>query len=849
MAASLPIDAHLPALVASLRARANLVLVAEPGAGKTTRLPRAMLEAGMAQSGEIWVLEPRRLAARMAAQRVAEELGETAGQRIGYQVRFEERASSATRVRFVTEGVLTRRLFADPELRGIGAVLLDEFHERHLQGDLALALLRRLQRTRRPELRLCAMSATLEAAPVAEFLGCEIASVPGRQFEVAIEYLDKPDPRPLEQQVLSAARRLVREGLDGHVLIFLPGAAEIRRAREALEAGLREDNVRIEILHGDLSPQEQDRALRPSDDRKLILSTNVAESSLTIEGVRAVIDSGLARFAGHSAWSGLPSLSTAPISRASAAQRAGRAGRLSAGRCLRLYTRHDHDGRPSHDRPEIARTDLCETALGLCAIDARLGSEDWLLPPPADAWSAAEELNRWLGAVGADGRVTELGRRMLRFPLHPRLARIVVHAQSQGLSRAGCTLAALLSERDVASGTRARFDARRHDLERGPSDAIDRLERFERAEAGGFHASELRALQLDAGAVRAVARSRDRLLGLLPRDARQDTAAGTLAGDDGLLLALLAGYGDRVAKRRAPQSAELVLARGGSISQSEGSVVHDAAWLIVLDAAEQGRKSVAHLLSAIEPEWLLELFPERVIDETALRFDAATERVEAVHSLRYGALLLDESRGAATAGPDTERVLFEAALARGATSWDDPDRLERFERRAAYAARLGRGFPALPEGAREQALKAACAGCVSFAELRAQGLYPALSGLLPGAAVSQLERIAPEAISLPGGRRLNVHYEADRPPWVSSRLQDFFGMQRGPTLNDVPLVLHLLAPNQRAVQVTTDLAGFWSQHYPELRRQLMRRYPRHAWPDDPARAAPPPPGPPRRRTP
>jgi ATP-dependent helicase HrpB len=842
---ALPIDPHLPAIVKALRAAPNLVLVAEPGAGKTTRLPRALLDAGFAEHGEIAVLEPRRIAARMAARRVADELGEPVGRRVGYQVRFEDVSSRETRVRFVTEGVLTRRLIADPELRGVAAVLLDEFHERHLQGDLALALLRRLQRMQRPELRLCVMSATLQAEPVARFLGCEVVNVPGRRFDVAIEYDDKPDDRPLPQRVASAARRLVRDGHDGDALVFLPGAAEIRRAREALEPLAKQADLELALLHGDLPPAEQDRALARSNRRKLILSTNVAESSLTIEGVGAVIDSGLARMAGHSPWSGLPTLTTAKISRASAAQRAGRAGRVRAGRCLRLYTRHDHDARPAHDKPEIARADLCETLLAVKAIEAAspdpgamLGADDWLEPPPAEARRAAEELAALLGALDAHGRPSELGRRMLRIPLHPRLARVLLEADQRGMGRSGCLLAALLSERDIARRSRARFQDRgAGDVETGPSDALERLERFEQAEAAGWDAGRLRALELDPGAVRAVARTRDRLLrSVAPGEHAHD-------GDQALLMAVLAGFGDRVARRRAPGQGELVLARGGSVVQSEESVVRDAQWLVVLDASEQRARAVAHLLSAIEPEWLLELFPERVLDRTELRFDPRSERIEAAHTLRYDGLLLDESRRAAERGPEAEALLHESALARGPETFaDEPEALERFERRVAHAAALSPAIPPLGPDARARALRAACAGKLSFAELREAGLLASLRGLLNAEQLALLERLAPEQVALAHGRRLPVHYEPDRPPWVQSRLQDFFGLRDGPRLGEQPLVLHLLAPNQRAVQVTTDLAGFWQRHYPELRRQLMRRYPKHAWPEDPLTARPPAPG-------
>jgi ATP-dependent helicase HrpB len=834
----LPIDAHVPELIAALRAAPNLVLVAEPGAGKTTRMPRALLDAGFAGDGEIIVLEPRRIAARMAARRVAEELGEPVGQRIGYQVRLEDKSSARTRVRFVTEGVLTRRLIADPLLRGVAVVVLDEVHERHLQGDLALALLRRLQRTSRPELRLLAMSATLAAEPLARLLECEVRRVAGRQFEVAIEHEERRDERPLERRVAGAFARLLREGLDGDVLVFLPGAGEIRRAREAVEAAARQAGVRVALLHGDLPPEEQDRAVLPSRERKLILSTNVAESSLTIEGVAAVIDSGLARAAGTSPWSGLPTLDTVPISRASATQRAGRAGRVRAGRCLRLYTKHDHDARPAHDKPEIARVDLADTLLAVSAIGAPLEAGDWLDPPPAEAWAAARALCTRLGALDERGGLSELGRRMLRFPLHPRLARLVLEAEARGQGERGCLLAALLAERDIVLGARARFGAGQHgarDVEAGPSDALDRLERFEDAEAAGLSASALRARELDPGAVHAVARTRDRLQRALPRERGLSAASHE---DEPLLLAVLAGFGDRVAKRRSPGGRELVLAGGGAVVQSENSVVRDAELAVVLDASEGARGAVAHLLSAIEPEHLLELFPERVQDRTELRFDAQSERVVALHELRYEALLLDQSRAEDPSGPEVERMLFTAAAERGASAFDDGDALTLFVRRAAHAARLDARVPALPADPLAAALAAACAGKRSFAELRSARVMPALRALLPPAALARVEQLAPEQVVLPGGRRVQVHYEADRPPWVQSRLQDFFGLREGPKLGGEFLVLHLLAPNQRAVQVTTDLAGFWLRHYPELRRQLMRRYPKHAWPEDPLSARP-----------
>jgi ATP-dependent helicase HrpB len=836
---TLPIDAYLAQAIESLRAHKSLVLVAEPGAGKTTRLPRALCEAGFAERGEIVVLEPRRLAARMAAARVADELGEPVGERIGYQVRFDEKASRRTVVRFVTEGVLTRKLMSDPKLTGIGTLVLDELHERNLQGDLALALGRKLQRTHRPDLSIVAMSATLDAGPVAELLGGAVMHVPGRTFPVHVFHDDKPDDRPIETCVASAVRRVLRESLaggSGDILVFLPGAAEIRRSSEALREISEARDLEIALLHGDLSPDEQDRAVRPGKRRKVILSTNVAESSLTIEGVRIVIDSGLARVASHSPWSGLPTLALAKISRASATQRAGRAGRLAEGVCLRLYTQHDHDSRTMHDKPEIVRADLCETLLALKAAGVQLEPSDWLQAPPVEAMRAAQDLLERLGASDAHGALTERGRHMTRLPVHPRLAAIALQAQSEGRLEEGCALAALLGERDIVRQARARFGESRADVQTGPSDALDRLERFERVESSGFSNGAIRAEDLDAGAVASVRRIRDRLVRGLERNASGEAAWG----DAPLLKALLAGFGDRVARRRSAGSDQLVLGRGGSLKQAPLSVVRDAELVAILDAQESPRGNIAHLVSAIEPEMLLELWPDRIVDLDEVRFDSTRERVERTTGLTYEGISLDQSQGLAEPDERTAAILAQAATHRGLHELFELEPVERFERRVRHASRVGR-TAGLPEGTRERALRDACLGKRTFSELRSQpqALLHALMALVPPDTLATLDRFAPDDMHLPGGRKLRISYEADRAPWVASRLQDFFGMQRGPLLGDEPLVLHLLAPNQRPVQVTTDLANFWQTHYPDLRKQLMRRYPRHAWPEDPKTALPP----------
>jgi ATP-dependent helicase HrpB len=821
----LPIDPLLPSVVEAVKNRGALVLQAAPGAGKTTRVPRALLDAA-AFGGELWVLEPRRLATRLAAARVAEELGEPVGRRIGYQIRFEEVASAATRVRFVTEGVLTRRLLSDPGLKGVGAVILDEFHERHLPTDLGLALLRRL-RERRGDLRLVVMSATFDPEPVASFLGdAPVLTSEGRLFPVEVEPLPAADSRPLEAQVLAALKRLASKVTDGHVLVFLPGAAEIRRAQESCAEYAERHGLRVLPLHGDLPADAQDRAVRPSPGRKLILSTNVAETSVTIDGVSAVIDSGLARVATHSPWSGLPSLRVQPISRASAAQRAGRAGRTRAGVCLRLYTQGDLERRPERDAPEISRADLAETVLALAAAgvpDPR--TFGWFEPPPAAALLAAEELLSQLGARAPDGTLTELGRRLLAFPVHPRLGRILVEGERRGVAPEAARAAAVLSERSSRPSPMLADARRSGPTLSGRSDVLEQMEAPGGGRGGASQAVERTARQLS-------------------RTVHARTRAAPAEREDGLLLSLLAGFPDRVARRRKPHAPELVLSGGGSALLDPASVVQEPMLLLALDAEQRtgprGPEVRVRVASAIEPEWLLELFPDRLTDEDRLVFSEESGRVERLTRLAYGAVTLEERRTPAEPSEQVEAVLAEAIRARGLGAVVDTGKLDALRARLELARTLfpEQSWPDLDDAGLAAVL---ARGRRSLAEVRESDPAAELLGALPPAAAGILARELPERIALPGGRSVQVHYVSGQPPWIASRLQDFFGLREGPAVarGRVPLVLHLLAPNQRAVQVTQDLAGFWSRHYPSLRRELGRRYPRHSWPEDPLHASPP----------
>lgn len=845
----LPIDPLLAEITAAVRERGQLVLEAPPGAGKTTRVPFALMDA-LGPAGQILVTEPRRLAARLAAKRVADERGLRLGDAVGYSVRFEEVGGPNTRLSYVTEGVLVRRLLGDPQLCGVSAVVLDEVHERHLDTDLLLALLSRLRRERRPDLSLIVMSATLDAEPFARFLGdAPRLRSEGRAFAVAIEHLAQVDDRPLEKQVASAVRRLTEEEPSGDVLVFLPGAAEIRRAAETLESLARERGLLVLALHGDLPIAEQARAIEPAKQRKVVLSTNVAESSLTIEGVVAVVDSGLARVAGHSAWTGLPTLATLKVSRASATQRAGRAGRTREGRVLRLYTRSDFDARPEHDAPEVVRADLSEAVLALRSAGVRPGELAWLTQPPAPSLASAEELLLALGAVSRDGALTRIGQRLTELPLHPRLARLVVEGERRGVASEAALLAALVGERDIRLAARTSLGDRagRGPDASGPSDLLELAERFAEAESVRFEPHRLRSYGLDARAVEAVDRARRQVARAVKN--RVPAPDSTDAADRALLAATLAGFPDRVARRRKRGEADLILANGRTARLSEQSVVHDAMLLVAIDAEERpGRGSVVRRASAVDENVLFELAGDAIEARDEYEFVSTSERVERVSSLRLGAVVLDESRTLAPPSPETARTLLEAARAL-------PSRFLRSEAALKLGARwslLVEHFPKAgldpePERLLERGLLAAADQASSFAEVEANGWLNLTVSTLSREQQRLFEEEVPERLRLGNGRSVEIHYEPGKPPWIESRLQDFFGARKTPQIlgGRVALTVHLLAPNQRAVQVTSDLDGFWERHYPSVRRELMRRYPRHAWPEDGRTATPPPPKPPR----
>ena len=856
----LPIDPHLPRLAAAVKER-NLVLVAPPGAGKTTRLPPALLAAGAAgDRGKIVMLEPRRVAARAAARRIAAEQGWELGGEVGFQVRFERVAGPRTRLLVVTEGVLVRLLQADPFLDGIGVVVFDELHERSLDADLALAMARRTQRQARPDLRLVAMSATLDAGPVAEHLDAAVERVEGRAHAVDVRYLERVEERSVPALAAWGARQALAE-TDGGVLVFLPGAGEIERTAALLAEGASASTVPVLPLHGSLADEAQDAALRPEPRRRIVLATNLAETSLTVPGVGAVVDTGYARVLRFDTGAALDRLELARISAASAEQRAGRAGREGPGFCLRLWTAADQRALQPRETPEVRRVDLAGAVLQLYAWGERdLGAFPWLEAPPAEALARADDLLRELGALSADG-LTAGGKAMAALPLHPRLARLVVEGHRRGHLAGAALLAALLAERDPfrrraadeqGGGSRAvrRRDAAALTVPPCDSDAMTRLDLVRAAARDGGRRSTPYG-ELSGGAARRLVQASEQLVAI----ARRELGAPPRSEVDeheALGRALLAAFPDRLARRRTAGDARAVMVGGGGVQLAPESGVRRAELFLCLDldAGRRGERAEAwvRIASAVEPEWLPE---EGLVREEDVDYDEERDRVTTVRRTTWRDLVIAESEG--PADPAAAMAAFLHSVGTDVRRFVGADEGEA----ASFLARVGflrrwrpeLELPAFDDTQLLALAPALAAGRRSLAELRKAPLLDALRGMLTSAQLAALEREAPERIEVPSGSRIRLLYEEGRPPVLAARIQELFGLAETPRVagGRVPVLVHLLAPNQRPQQVTDDLASFWRITYPQVRKELRARYPRHAWPEDPTTAVAE--RRPRRRTP
>lgn len=800
---ALPIDAVLPALGAALEEGVSAVLVAQPGAGKTTRVPLALLDAPWRRVGRIIVLEPRRLAARAAARQMARLLGEEVGQTVGYRVRMDARVSARTRIEVVTEGVFTRMLMDDPELHGIAAVLFDEFHERSLDGDLGLALALDA-RALRPDLRLLVMSATIDGARVAGLLeGAPLIQSPGRTFPVETFHVE-PDPLTrLEDQVAQAVIEALRAH-EGSALVFLPGQGEIMRTAERLSQRLP-GNVDLAPLYGQLDSGAQDRAIQPAPDgrRKVVLATSIAETSLTIEGVRIVIDSGFRRVPVYEPATGFNTLATRRVSRAGADQRRGRAGRTSPGVCIRLWNEGQTAALAPFDTPEILATDLAGLALDLAAWGVADPAQlAFLDAPPAPAWAEARELLTRLDALDGEGRLTAEGKALARLPLHPRLAHMVLAAGRDGDAQTAANLAVLLGERGLGgddTDLSVRLDRFRADRSRRAEDARALARRWARLAAGGDGGTEL--------------------------------AAGHH---------LARAFPDRIAQRAGPRG-RFRLANGRQAQIEETHRLAGEAYLVIADltgSATQGRIRAA---APLEAEALETLFADRITTETVLAFDDATGSVRARRRRRLDALrLADDTAPVEDVAAAAELLAQAAAKNPAALPWSREQKALRA--RASYLRQtLGEEWPDLSDtglAAAPDWLTPHVLGETRLADITAEHLAMALDALLPWARRSEIERLLPSHYEAPTGNRLPIDYAGENGPTLEIRVQELFGLDRHPSIANgrIALLLVLLSPAHRPIQTTRDLPGFWRGSWKDVAKDLKGRYPRHPWPDDPLAA-------------
>lgn len=843
---TLPIYELEERLVDALHRDGRVIVQAPTGSGKSTQIPRMLLSRGFLDGGQVVVLQPRRLAARMLAKRVSEEVGSALGEVVGYQIRLESRLSAATRIRFVTEGILLRQMSFDPILRGVHVLVFDEFHERHLYGDISLARALQIQKEYRPDLKIIVMSATLEAERLGEYLRpCTVLSSQGRSFPVRIEYLPRSVNFDMEPVWEVAARECERVAYatEGDMLVFMPGAYEISKTIQALQEkrGLR--GCAFLPLHGELPPEAQDRAVARQECRKIIVSTNVAETSLTIDGVTTVVDGGLARIARYDPNRGINTLLIERVSAASAEQRAGRAGRTAPGLCVRLWTEREHAARPAQDLPEVRRLDLSEVVLTLKAS----GIEDvagfpWLEAPDARALERAEGLLRDLGAIsGPRGAITDTGRRMLRFPVHPRYARMLLEADRRRCVRTIALMAALTQGRSflLRSVSKEIIQEREHLLgEEEKSDFFMLLRAWKWASAQDFRIEACRRLGIHAQAARQVAPLFAQFLEIADAEGL-DISEGDVAAPTEIQKCVLSGFSDHLAKRldEGTLRCELVHGRRGVLARE--SSLHGAKLVVAAEVSEvEGRGGevnvILSLATAVEEAWLGELFPEDYRTGVGVVYDEDSRRVLARRERRFRDLVL-EARTTGDAVPLTEAAaLLTREVAAGRIrieAWND-----NVEQWITRVNRLAEWFPEfevnpIAETDRATLIEQICYGETSARGVREKDVMPILRDWLTSEQIAALEEYLPERITMANGRRSRITYGKEGPPVLSARIQELYGVAGRFTIGHgrIAVRIEVLAPNQRPIQVTEDLGAFWRDMYPKIKSELARRYPRHEW--------------------
>ena len=831
----LPIDDILPELLRTLSLHPNCVLHAPPGAGKTTRVPLALLDIIPPGAGRILMLEPRRLATVSAARWMAHSLGEETGQTVGYSIRFDSQVSADSQIEVVTEGILTRRIQSDPLLEGVALIIFDEFHERSIHADLGLALCLDVQRQVREDLKILVMSATLNCQPLASLLGnAPVVSSGGRSHPVEDIYLEERPLGPLPARMVAAVLRALAES-EGDILVFLPGAGEIRSCAARLsDAGISERGISVHPLYGDLPFDEQQAAILPGKQRKVVLATSIAETSLTIEGVRVVIDSGLSRRLRHDQASGMNRLVTVRESRASAEQRRGRAGRVSPGVCYRLFSRHTFSAMTHHSPPEILDTDLSPLVLELAAWGVSDPSGlAWLDSPPETALLAARQLLKDLSALDTFGRMTRLGSAMARMPLHPRLARLLVRSQELGCPGLGCDLSALLSERDIVRRTTPGSSAA--DYSCGVADRVELLREW--------RATGRTAGIADISALKGVERVSRQLMRLLKHAARTspDAADPTIVSR-----LLLAAYPDRVARQRETGAGRYLMANGRGARLASSGTLEASPWLIAVsvDGGDQA-EGLIHLSEAVNDELLRDELGLRIIRHDSLAWDTREGRVVAVSEESIGVLALTSTPFNAT--PD--QLLPVVVDAVRVSSLDLLSLQEPFLQLRARIMLLRSlypddGWPDLSDAALLDSLEIwlapAIVGLRTSSQLAAVNCASALHNLLDYRQKTALDKLAPTHVEVPSGSRIRLDYCAGEHPVLAVKLQELFGLAESPTVagGRAAVLLHLLSPAGRPLQVTRDLKGFWNGSYHQVKKEMKGRYPKHPWPDDPWSALP-----------
>lgn len=838
-----------------LKTHSRLIIEAPTGSGKSTQIPQILLKNGYLDKGQAVILQPRRLAARLLAARVAEEQGCALGQEVGYQIRFENRTRPNTRIRYVTEGVLMRQMLTDPELKGVSVLVFDEFHERHLYGDISLAQALTMQERLRPDLKIVVMSATLNTALLKTYLAQSesdqidvgIITSEGRMYPVEVRYADRAswDMRePVWELAAEAFRSYIHEGGEGDVLVFMPGAYEIQQTIRAIENCKESSGFIILPLHGELQGVDQDAAVARYQKRKVVVATNVAETSLTIDGVRLVIDSGLARIPRFDPYRGINTLMIEKISQASAEQRKGRAGRTAEGVCMRLWSETEHQDRLLEEKPEVQRMDLSEVVLTLksSGVDD-LNQFRWLEHPGDQRLANAVELLSDLGALakGEGGRanITDLGRRMLAFPLDPRYSRMLIEAEKLGCVYQACMIASLTQGKDLLLRKLDRHTREtREDLlgHQADSDFFILMRAFAYANKNQFRLDACKKIGLHAQSTRQVGPLFQQFL-RIAKDEGLEIEPKPVS-DEILQRCILAGFTDRIAHRVDSGSlrCELVHHRKGTLAKE--SLVQSSPLFVASEIREIGQhdgevRTLLSMVTAIKQEWLMDLYPDEFLREIEVFFDAQARRVFAEEICEFRGLELESKKVEPPPLDAASRILAEQVVQGKLIlkHWDHSVEqwIVRLNCLAQWCPDLE--LPSLDEEAKKTLLEQICHGAFTYKEIKDRQVKPLLQQWLNSEQMAALTHYAPERLTLSNNRTPKVVYENGKPPSISLRIQELFGVEHIPAvaMGRVQVLVHILAPNMRDVQVTQDLKSFWRDHYPSIKSELQRKYPKHQW--------------------